>query len=70
MASADGKRLVFTSPSAIGGDCVVVTYTIDGEQKTVTFKGEKDDSTEYLKSNPDPTLKVKNCEVCEEVSKP
>ena len=42
MASVDGKRLVFTSPSAIGGDCVVVTYTIDGEQKTVTFKGEKE----------------------------
>ena len=57
MASVDGKPLVFTSPSAIGGDCVVVTYTIDGEQKTVTFKGEKDDSTEYLKSNPDPHSK-------------
>jgi hypothetical protein len=62
------KHLVFTSPAAIGGDCVVITYTIDGEQKTVTFKGDKDDSTEYLKSNPKPELKVNDCDICDEAS--
>lgn len=48
------KHLVFTSPA--DEDCVVVTYEIDGEQSRVTFKGGKDDSTEYLSPIPSPNL--------------
>jgi hypothetical protein len=61
------KRLVFTSKDL---ECQFITYEIDGERNYVTFKGGHDDSTEYLKSNPNPKITVKDCNWCKEPSKP